>query len=62
MQARFACMEGALARQQAEFARIQAERARLEALQQMRSADISRHRNFVIQTPELKSMPTEGTI
>jgi len=62
MQARFACVESALAHQQAEFARIQAERARLEALQQMRFAEMRRHRGFVIQAPEIRLIPTEGTI
>jgi len=62
MQAKFACIEGAMARQQAEFARVQAQRARLETLQQMRFAEMSRHRNFVIEAPRLESVPTEGTI
>jgi len=62
MQAQFACMEGALAHQQAEFAQIQAERARLEALQQLRLAEMRRHRGFVIQAPEVRAIPTEGTI
>jgi len=62
MQAGLACMEGAMARQQAEFARIQTQRARLEALQQMRFAEMPRHRNFVIAAPTPKSIPTEGTI
>ena len=62
VQAKLACMEGAMARQQAEFARIQTQRARLEALQQMRFAEMPRHRNFVIAAPTPKSIPTEGTI
>jgi len=62
MQAKLACMEGAMARQQAEFARIQAERARLEALQQMRFSAMPQRQDFVIEVPQLKPIPSDGTI
>ena len=62
MQAKLACMEGAMARQQAEFARIQAERARLEAQRQMRLDVLRPRRDFVIEVPELKPIPSDGTI
>jgi len=62
VQAKLACMEGAMARQQAEFARIQAERARLETLRQMRSDVLQPRRDFVIQVPEVKPIPSDGTI
>ena len=62
MQAKFACMEGTMARQQAGFARIQAQRARLEALQQMRFGMMPQRQDFVIEVPELKPLPSDGTI
>jgi hypothetical protein len=61
-QAKFGCMQAAVARQQAAFARLEAQRARMEAFQNMHIDMVPQARNFRIEIPRPRLMPTDGTI
>ncbi len=62
MQAKLACMEAAMARHQARLVQFEEHKAQLEVAQRMRFAMMQTNQNFVIEGPQIKPLPSDGTM